>query len=501
MLGYRPKLRAELLDGVRRNPRLVFFGLLLVALLVFGTVMLWLAEVETALEVLGLVAATLIPLSELSIRFVQNFLLRRLPPMQLPRLDFKEKIAPEFPTFVVIPTLLTSPDGVAALCERLEQHYLSNPDPQLYFALLTDFPDAAEEVMPADAELKAQALEAIRQLNHRYAGTGARRFHLLHRKRQWNPAEGAWMAWERKRGKLQEFNKLLRGSTATSYELQSGDLTQLPRIRFVLTLDSDTVLPREAAARLVGTLAHPLNQPALAADGRTVVRGYGLLQPRVNFLPQTHRKSRFARWFAFSAGIDPYSNASSDLYQDLFDSGTFTGKGLYDVDAFEAVTGHAFPPNAVLSHDLIEGNFARCALVTRTSNCSTSSRPATRPTPGASTAGSAATGSCIPWLGRPRPGRPTAAGRAHRRARNPLGTVERWKIFDNLRRSLVAPSLVADAGTRLDRALPGEGWHWSLLALAIGRAADPVPGLRPGEGTSSTARAGWPSPRRGPTCR
>ena len=304
------------------------------------------------------------PVSDLAVGLVNYLLTLILPPRTLPKLEFKEGIPADCATFVVMPSMLIRPESAAALTDRLEIHYLANPDAQLRFALLTDFADAPAQHQPEDDSYVRAALEHIAALNQRYAPQGPPRFFLFHRERRWNPSEGCWMGWERKRGKLEEFNRLLRGDPNTSYTVRSSELDQVPRIRFVITLDVDTQLPHETARRLVGALAHPLNQAQFdPAQGR-VVEGYGILQPRVSFhMPAAHR-SRFTRIWAGSAGVDPYSAAVSDIYQDLFGAGSFTGKGVYDVDAFAAAVGHTFPDNHILSHDLIEGNFAHCGLVT-----------------------------------------------------------------------------------------------------------------------------------------
>src|SRR5947199_7514998 len=209
-------------------------------------------------------------------------------------MDFKDGIPADCATFVVMPTMLVRPESAAVLAEKLEVHYLANPDPQLRFALLTDFADAPAEQMPTDEAVLRPALEGVAALNRRYAADGPDRFFLFHRRRLFNPAEGCWMGWERKRGKLDEFNRLLRGAADTSYVVRTGDAAALDA-KFVLTLDADTVLPRDAARRLVATLAHPLNRPVLSADGRRVAAGYGVLQPRVSFLYKTGLRSRFAR--------------------------------------------------------------------------------------------------------------------------------------------------------------------------------------------------------------
>jgi cyclic beta-1,2-glucan synthetase len=375
----------------------------------------------------------------------------------LPKLDFTTGVPAGYETVVVIPGMLFRPESASHLAERIELHYLANPDPQLRFALLTDWADAPAEHMPEDEALVQSAVQAIQELNERHAPDSPPRFFLFHRKRLMNPQEGRWMGWERKRGKLEEFNRLLRGATDTSYIELTGDLAA-QRIRFVLTLDADTVLPRDAARRLIGTLAHPLNKAVLSTDNRRVVAGYGVLQPQVSFLYRTGMRSRFARIFAGSAGIDPYSSASSDVYQDLFGAGTFTGKGLYDVDAFHTTAGRAFPENRILSHDLIESNFARCGLVTDIevfddfpAKYHAYAKREHRWIRG--------DWQLLPWLGRKAP---TPDGRE----RNVVSAAGRWKILDNLRRSLSAPAIVLLLllGWTV---LPGAGLAWSVVALAV----------------------------------
>ncbi|QVL34572.1 glycosyl transferase family 36 [Telmatocola sphagniphila] len=421
-------------DWLLEHPNLFFFGLLgsLTALLVISAIAL---SGASSISLIVLVAlAALLPASELAVGFSNFFITRQLAPRVLPKLDFKNGIANGCDTFVVIPTLLTRPEQAAVLCERLELHYLSNSDPKLRFALLTDFPDADAEQTPSDDPSLQTALEGIQKLNELHAEENSPRFFLFHRRRLWNPSQNCWMGWERKRGKLEEFNSLLRGDKNTTYSIQSSVIDKLPPIRYVLTLDGDTVLPRDAARQMIATLAHPLNQPILSEDKRRVISGFGLLQPRVSFLYKTGFQSWFASLFAGSAGIDPYSAAVSDTYMDLFAKGTFTGKGLYDIDAFQATSGQAFPENAILSHDLIESNYTRCALATDVevfdefpSRYNSYARREHRWIRG--------DWQLLPWLSRRVP---TSSGEAI----NILPALERWKIIDNLRRSLVPASLV-----------------------------------------------------------
>jgi cyclic beta-1,2-glucan synthetase len=442
-LGYHPPLGERLRESILRHPWVAYFGTIaaltsLLALLLvvwsqraFGPVNPWMAVL--------VIAGALLPVSELAVGAANYLFTLLLPPRTLPKLDFKDGIPSDCATFVVMPSMLVRPQSATTLLERLEIHYLANPDPQLYFALLTDFGDAPAEHQPEDEGYVQSALDGVAALNRHYAGDGPARFFLFHRGRRWNPVEGCWMGWERKRGKLEEFNRLLRGDRLLSYQVWSTDPGQLPPIRYVITLDLDTQLPREAAHRLVGTIAHLLNQARFAPSQGRVIEGYGVLQPRISFHLMAAQRSRFTRIWAASAGVDPYSTAVSDVYQDLFGAGTFTGKGIYDVDAFEAATGKTFPDNHILSHDLIEGNYARCGLVTDIelfddfpARYHTYARREHRWIRG--------DWQLLPWLGRSVPVPGLGSDRARRP--NPLPALERWKVFDNLRRSLIAPALV-----------------------------------------------------------
>lgn len=411
------------------HPNTVYFGLLIgflvLGILALGSFLPW-----QALSWL-IIALAVITISDLAVTLTNKLINRLLLPKQLARYEWKSGIPEEHSTFVVIPSLVSHPEQAIDLLERLEQHYLANPDPNLWFAVLTDFCDATTKTTDQDEPLIKNLLSKLEQLNKRYNFEKNPRFFVFHRLRLWNDSENCWMGWERKRGKLDEFNRLLRGDKSTSYSVQSSAISQLPRIRYVLTLDADTVLPRDAARQMIARLAHPLNQAQLSDDGRRVVRGYGVLQPRVSFLYRTGFRSHFARWFAGSVGIDPYSSATSDTYMDLFGKGSFTGKGLYDVDAFAATVGQAFPENRILSHDLIESNYARCALATDIevfddfpASYLTYARREHRWIRG--------DWQLLQWL---MPRVPTPKGMQP----NVLPTLEHWKIIDNLRRSLVAP--------------------------------------------------------------
>ncbi|HUK62521.1 MAG TPA: glycosyltransferase family 2 protein, partial [Dongiaceae bacterium] len=407
---------------------------------------------------LGVAALALIPASEFAVALVQRLVHRIAMPLPLPRLDLRGGVPETAHTMVVVPTLIASVEGVRAQVERLEVHALGNLDPLIHFALLTDFPDATAEELPGEDAVLAAAIAGIDALNARYAPATTDRFFLFHRARRWNGSEGVWMGWERKRGKLEEFNRLLRGATDTSFAVQRGDPGILSRIRYCITLDSDTHLPRDAARQLIGVIEHPLNRPRFDPHLGRVVEGYGILQPRVSVTLASAAGSLFARVYAGHTGVDPYTTAVSDTYQDLFGEGSFTGKGLYDVDAFTAALEDRVSENAMLSHDLFEGLFARCALVSDVevvddfpSSVLAHARRQHRWVRG--------DWQILWWL---LPFVPTRRGLE--RSRLPL--ISRWKILDNLRRSLVAPAMLAllvSAWTWL----PGSPLVWTLAALAV----------------------------------
>ena len=310
----------------------------------------------------------LVPASDLAVALVNRAVMAVLGPMSLPRLELRDGVPPGLRTLVVVPTLLTSEADIEEQVGRLEIHFLANPAGDLHFALLSDWVDAPTETMPEDDRLLAAARDGIARLNARNgpAPPAGARFLLLHRKRLWNVGEGKWMGWERKRGKLDELNHLLAGASDTTFTTTDGRTPHVPSgVRYVITLDADTRLPRGAATRLVGTMAHPLNRPAFDRRSGRVVDGYAVLQPRVTATIPTERgTSLFQRIFAGPAGIDPYASATSDVYQDLLGEGSYTGKGIYDVAAFTAALEGRVPENSLLSHDLFEGIFARAGLVT-----------------------------------------------------------------------------------------------------------------------------------------
>ncbi len=415
-----------------------------------------------------LAASAFVAGSSAGVSLVNLAAIRLTRPRLLPRLDFSGGIPEAHRTVVVVPHLLNDGSEAAKLLEDLEIRYLGNRDRNLYFALITDFPDAPGASMPGDNELLARVRDGIGALNAKYAAEDGRRevFFHFHRRRVWNPYEGVWMGYERKRGKLEQFNALLRGGSEEPFLSIIADRSILPTIRYVICLDRDTHLPRGAGARLAATIAHPLNRPVFDEKKGRVVAGYGILQPRVSVTLTAATRSIFAHLAAGDYGIDPYTREVSDVYQDLFGEGSFTGKGIYDVDAFMRATAGRFPENLILSHDLIEGCYARSALVTDVEIVE--EHPASYAAEASRrhrwTRGD---WQISGWL------LPRARGRSGRRVRNFLSLLSRWKIADNLRRSLVPAALLAlSAGGLIAAArLP---FLWTLLTLGMAFAGPVV---------------------------
>ncbi|MDQ6682472.1 MAG: glycosyl transferase, partial [Chloroflexota bacterium] len=402
------------------------------------------------------------PASDLAIALVNRTVTDVLGPRPLPRLDLDDGVPSHLRTLVVVPTLLASEAEVEAQVSGLEVHYLGNREGDLRFALLSDWLDAPTAHLPGDDELLSAAVAAIDRLNERHgeAPGGGARFLLFHRARRWSAAQRCWMGWERKRGKLHELNALLRGSTTTGILTTGRAATTPPEdVRYVVTLDADTRLTRGAVGRLVGTIAHPLNRPSFDPLAGRVTQGYGVLQPRItSTLAGEHDASIYERSYAGSAGIDPYASAASDVYQDLFREGSFTGKGIYDLDAFRAAMADRVPENALLSHDLFEGVFTRAGLVTDVelfdefpSNYLVSSARQHRWARG--------DWQLLPWiLGRARDAR-------GERDRSAIPVIARWKMIDNLRRTISAPLSLATLIAAWTIPSVSEG-AWTALVLA-----------------------------------
>ncbi len=404
--------------------------------------------------------------SQLAIAVVNWFATLLVNPLPLPRMDFSKGIPPEARTLTIVPTMLTNAENVEALMEALEVRFLANRDENLHFGLLTDFQDAAEETLPEDEPLLLLARQRIDELNEKYGNAKGETFFLFHRPRRWNAREQMWMGYERKRGKLSALNFVLRGRndggtddrSENPFSLIVGNTEVLTNTKYVITLDTDTQLPRDAARQFVGAMAHPLNRPQYDKGRQLVVAGYGILQPRVAVsLPSTNR-SRYARMYGSDPGIDPYTRAVSDVYQDIFREGSFIGKGIYDVDAFERAVSGRFPENRILSHDLIEGCYARAGLLSDVmlyeeypSSYSADVSRRHRWIRG--------DWQLVRWL---LPGVPGPDGR---RQKNPLSLLSRWKLFDNLRRSLVPVALTLLL--LLGWTVLSSPWFWTSSVLGI----------------------------------
>lgn len=456
-VGSPTPLTERFIRSIRRHPNQVLVGglaaLTILALIAVGV--LAGSHVRRIAWPLILVF-TLLPAWDIGISTINQLVMTILRPQVLPSMDFEDGIPEEARTAIVVPTLFGDVASVKEAFSDIEVIALANPDESLRYVILSDFTDAASETMPDDEAIMVTARQELERVNRDRPGDGGDRFCLLHRPRRWNESESTWMGWERKRGKLAEFNRLLRKGDTGGFSMVSCDPAQLATVRYVITLDADTMLPRGAALALVGTLAHPLNRAVYDHERHRMIAGYGILQPRVGVALPSALKSRFARIHAGQPGVDPYTTAVSDVYQDLYGEGSFTGKGIYDVDAFVTATGGRFPENALLSHDLIEGNFARAGLATGIivyddypTRYAAHTHRRHRWIRG--------DWQLLPWLARRVP---TVEGAGPNR----LSLVSRWKIIDNLRRSTVEIAQLALilAGWLV---LAGTPIRWTLLGL------------------------------------
>ncbi len=462
-LGYTPRFAERLRRLAHRSPSTTYLGAIFVcATLALGVVLQPLSH-GAAWAVLLAVLLVLGPATDVAVAMVNQIVTLLFPPGRLPRLDFSRRVPAEHRTVVVVPILFANASAVEEALEHLEAQYLANDDPEIRFALLGDFLDAPEPHRPDDDAIVEAGVEGVRTLNASYMAktSGSAPFYFFHRPRRFNTVDKVWMGWERKRGKLADFNAFLIGGGDDAFHITDGDLAWLKSVRFVITLDSDTVLPRDAAATLIGTIAHPLNRAVFDEGVGRVTRGYSILQPRVSVSLASANGSRYAAIFAGHPGVDPYTTAVSDVYQDLFAEGTYIGKGIYDVAVFEHATAGRFPENALLSHDLIEGSFARAALVTdvelfddHPTRYLTSTRRLHRWIRG--------DWQLLPWLQSMIPG-------PRGQSVNPLRGISRWKMLDNMRRS-VTPVLTLAWLVAGWTVLPNAGVTWTattLLAFAF----------------------------------
>jgi cyclic beta-1,2-glucan synthetase len=456
---FRPPHVQKMQALLRRHPDEFFLlGIEIMALAIMAVTLPFLTDPYSPLVLLAFAMLVLFfPSSQSAIQVVNHLVTFLLTPQILPKLDFSEGVPDNCVTLVAVPSLLLNEKQVQGLAEDLEVRFLGNHDPNVHFALLTDLADSAEPARE-DSPLINLCADLIRKLNDKYATQGMGSFFMFHRHRVYNPRERLWMGWERKRGKLLDLNKLLR-KQYDSFPVKIGELSILPRVRFVITLDADTELPRGTAHRMIGTLAHPLNQAVIDPERNVVVEGYGILQPRVGVSVQSTTHSRLAAIYAGETGFDIYTRAVSDAYQDLYGEGSFTGKGIYEVDAVHTVLDQRFPRNALLSHDLIEGAYARAGLASDIeviedypSHYSAYNRRKHRWLRG--------DWQIAGWL------LPHVPEESDDRVSNPISLVSWWKIFDNLRRSLVEPAafILLTACWFMPDGLPGR-WTLSLLGV------------------------------------
>jgi hypothetical protein len=465
-IHYRPRFIDRLRIAVLANAEDFYIGgIEVTAIILIGLILLPLIPNYPGL--FGMVLAfllLLLPVAQGAVDLANNTITSLFKANALPKMDLSKGVPLPFATLVAVPTLLMKEAQVRELVEELEVRYLANQDPNIHFALLTDLPDSVTRPQTNDSDpIVDLAVSLINDLNARYAGRNAGSFFLLHRHRIFNARQGVWMGWERKRGKLLDLNKLLEGAY-DSFPVKVGPMEKMLSVKYVITLDSDTQLPRGSAQKLVGAMAHPLNRAIIDPNLRIVTEGYGILQPRVGVSVSSASRSRLASIYSGQTGFDIYTRAVSDTYQDLYGEGIFTGKGIYEVSTLHAVLDRRFPRNALLSHDLIEGAYARAGLATDIeviddypSHYSAYNRRKHRWVRG--------DWQITQWLfGRV----PDESGKY---VKNPISAISRWKIFDNLRRSLVEPItfFLLVAGW-LGLAGPGPAMgplYWTLVTLFL----------------------------------
>lgn len=422
----------------RKMPLLLYSGLSLIGALFFAGALIkqeYLLGFTNPWTIAVIGFFTLIACSQLSITLINWTCTILVRPMVLPRMDFSEGIPETYRTLVVVPSMFNDSKELEELVDGLEVRFLANRDPNMHFALLTDFKDSKTETRAGEDDLLHEALTRIKTLNERYGKEKNEIFFMFHRPRRYNPKDRIWMGYERKRGKLAEMNALLRGDGKENFSLIIGEPDLYEKVKYIITLDTDTQLPRDSGWKIAGTMAHPMNHPFYSEKKQRVTEGYGILQPRVAVSLPTEHSTLFARMHENEPGIDPYTRAISDVYQDLFGEGSFIGKGIYDVDAFEKALKCRFPENRILSHDLLEGSYARCGLLSDVQlyeaypkRYDVDMKRRHRWIRGDWQIAS--------WLW------PWVPGSSRRIVKNPISALSKWKIFDNLRRSLVPLALL-----------------------------------------------------------
>jgi cyclic beta-1,2-glucan synthetase len=460
-LSYSAPKRLRMRRWLLQHPTPTYVGCVaLFALMIVAALASYAASSGgSAMQVLAAGGLAIVPSLMVAVNLTNWLLTHWLPPRFLPKIAFEKGLTADCRTMVIVPSLVPDAKFLESLLQQLERHFLGNQDPHLHFALLADFADAPRKQMPGDDALVEYARRGIRRLNDKYGDDSSGPFCLFFRERRWNRSEDAWMGWERKRGQLRDFNHLLRGEAHSRYVAQDCRMESLHEIRYVITLDADTSLPRGTARRLIGALAHPLNQAEFDPQSHRVVSGYTILQPRVEINPRSANRSLFARLYSRDTGVDIYSRALSDVYQDLFGQGIYVGKGIYDVDAFERSVAGLVPENSILSHDLFEGILGRVGLVTDITLFE-DYPPDYLSYAHRSHRWIRGDWQLLPWL---LPRVPTETGV---RASNYLTGFERSLILDNLRRSLRAPALIALLVASW-LWLPGSPVVWTMLSVAM----------------------------------
>jgi hypothetical protein len=456
---FRPRFGQRLQDLLRRHPDEFYLPAIeILTFAIISLVVVLMTNPYSPPELIFLaILALLLPASQSAVQLINYLTTSLLRPKILPKLDFSEGVPDDCVTLVAVPTLLMNQKQVHQLADDLEVRFLGNRDRNIRFLVLSDLPDSRHSPRE-DSPLIDLCAKLVGKLNEKYASQGNGPFLLFHRHRIYNPREKAWMGWERKRGKLMDLNKFLRHEY-DSFPVKVGDLSLLSSVRYVITLDSDTELPRGSAQRMIGTLAHPLNQAIIDPEKNVVVAGYGILQPRVGVSVQSAVKSRLAAIYSGETGFDIYTRAISDVYQDLYGEAIFAGKGIYEVATLHRVLDRRFPHNALLSHDLIEGAYARAGLVSDIeviedypSHYSAYNRRKHRWLRG--------DWQVTAWLF------PHVPDESGQRVPNPISLVSQWKILDNLRRSLVEPATLVlfVLGWTV---LPGRALFWTLATITI----------------------------------
>ena len=455
-------LKQSLTNFMEKRPVFIYLFSILILTLAVAIGMFSVAWVHGDFSVKTLILVALLSMaggSHLAISFTNWLATIWINPKILPRLDFSKEIPIEYRTLITVPTMLSSEKEMEENVETLEIHFLANRGRNLYFSLLTDFTDADSETKPEDDLLLNLVSERIEKLNKKYSQPGQPDiFYLFHRPRKWNPKEGKWMGYERKRGKLSALNALVREGDRSNFSQIVGHYEVLRNIKYIITLDSDTQLPRDAAWKLIATMAHPLNRAIYDPTKKRVVQGYGILQPRVASNFPKSKTSLYLRLQGDMKGIDPYTRASSDVYQDIFEEGSFIGKGIYDVDMFEKVVGERFPENRILSHDLLEGCHTRSGLLSdvvlyenNPFNYEADIKRHHRWIRG--------DWQIAAWIF------PYVKNINGKYVRNSLSLISRWKIADNLRRSLLPISLLLILV--LGWSILPKPWFWTMAVTVI----------------------------------